>query len=228
LNKSNPNFTLIDIDSDKKMIDINQIRELIKNLNKSSFNTKPRFVLIDNVEYLNINSVNALLKSIEEPSDNVYFILINNYKKVLSTLSSRCINFKIFLSNKEILDTTNKILDDKLELTINRDLINYYSTPGNIYNLVKFAKINEIDLLNLNLQDFLRIIIKENYYKKDNLVRYLIFDLIEFYFIKLSSSFSRKVNDKYMYFLRRISDTKKFNLDEETLFIEFEKEILDG
>ena len=37
-NKSNPNFYLIDIAEDKKKIDINQIRELIINLNKSSFN----------------------------------------------------------------------------------------------------------------------------------------------------------------------------------------------
>ena len=55
LNKSNPNFILIDIDEDKKSIDINQIRNLILNLNKSSFNIKPRFVLIDNIELLNIN-----------------------------------------------------------------------------------------------------------------------------------------------------------------------------
>ena len=55
LNKSNPNFILIDIDEDKKSIDINQIRNLILTLNKSSFNTKPRLVLIDNIELLNIN-----------------------------------------------------------------------------------------------------------------------------------------------------------------------------
>ena len=73
-NKSNPNFILIDIHADKKSIDINQIRNLILNLNKSSFNKKPRFVLIDNIEYLNINSVNALLKILEEPNDNAHFI----------------------------------------------------------------------------------------------------------------------------------------------------------
>ena len=39
-NKSNPNFQLIDVLQDKKKIDINQIRELIINLNKSSFNKK--------------------------------------------------------------------------------------------------------------------------------------------------------------------------------------------
>ena len=57
LNKSNPNLILVDVNVDKKMIDINQIRELISNLNKSSFNDKPRFVLIDNIELLNINSL---------------------------------------------------------------------------------------------------------------------------------------------------------------------------
>ena len=39
-NKTNPNFQLIDVLEDKNKIDINQIRELIKNLNKSSFNKK--------------------------------------------------------------------------------------------------------------------------------------------------------------------------------------------
>ena len=51
LNKSNPNFYLLDINLEKKSIDINQIRKLISNLNKSSFNKKPRFVLIDNIEF---------------------------------------------------------------------------------------------------------------------------------------------------------------------------------
>ena len=53
INKSNPNLSIIDLNDDKKIIDINQIRELISNLNKSSFNNKPRFVLIDNIEFLN-------------------------------------------------------------------------------------------------------------------------------------------------------------------------------
>ena len=60
---------------------------MILTLNKSSFNTKPRLVLIDNIELLNINSVNALLKIVEEPNDNIYFILINNNKKILPHLN---------------------------------------------------------------------------------------------------------------------------------------------
>ena len=82
-NKSNPNFNLIDVSKDKKNIDINQIRELIISLNKSSFNMKKRFVLIDNIEFLNENSSNSLLKILEEPNDNIIFILIHNNKRVL-------------------------------------------------------------------------------------------------------------------------------------------------
>ena len=45
-NKSNPNFNLIDVEDGKKNIDINQIRDLISNLNKSSFNVKPIFMFL--------------------------------------------------------------------------------------------------------------------------------------------------------------------------------------
>jgi DNA polymerase III subunit delta' len=228
LNKSNPNINIVDINSDKKTIDINQIRELTINLNKSSFNTKPRFVLIDNIEFLNNNSINALLKVLEEPNHNINFILINNNKKILSTLLSRCVNYKISLTNKECLEIADHLLTGNLKNIINDDLINYYFTPGKIYKLVKFAELYEYNLADLNLKNFLKIIIKENHYKKDLLIKDIIFDLMEFYFRKLNSSFSKKINIKYSYFLKRISDTKSFNLDEESLFMEFEEEILNG
>ena len=151
LNRSNPNIILIDINSEKKFIDIDQIRKLIHSLNKSSFNNKPRFVLIDNIELLNTHSVNALLKILEEPTSNINFILINNNKKILKTLLSRCINFKIYLSNQESLNIANDLLNNNLDETVNEDLINYYSSPGNIYNLAQFGKIDNYDLSKIEL-----------------------------------------------------------------------------
>ena len=228
LNRSNPNLILVDIDSEKKSIDINQIRKLISNLNKSSFNNKPRFVLIDNIEFLNINSINALLKVLEDPNNNIYFILINNNKNILKTLLSRCINFKIYLTNNESITIANKLLNGKLKNIVNEDLISYYVTPGIIFNLVKFAESNKYDLLNFSLNEFLKIIIKEKHYKKDELIKHIFFDLIEFYFLKVNSLVSSKIYDQYTYFLKRISDTKKFNLDEDSLFMELEEELLNG
>ena len=228
LNKSNPNLNIIDVTLEKKFIDIKQVRDLISNLNKSSFNKKPRFVLIDNIEFLNLNSLNALLKILEEPTNNVHFILINSNKKILPTLLSRCINFKITLTNKESLDIANNLLNGRLSEAINKDLINYYLTPGNIYNIFKFGEINKYDLLSLNLKEFLKIIIKNSHYKKNDPIKYLIFDFVEFYFTKFNFSVSAKFHDKYNYFLKKISDTKRFNLDEESLFLEFEDKILNG
>ena len=165
MNKSNPNLILIDIQR-KNVIEINQVRELISNLNKSSFNKKPKFVLIDNIEFLNVYSINALLKVLEEPNENVHFILIKNNKKILSTLLSRCINFKISLSNKECLEIASKLINENLHEIINTDLINYYLTHGNIYRLINFGKEKKIDLLNLDLKNFLKLIINEKFYKK--------------------------------------------------------------
>ena len=228
LNKSNINFSLIDVNPEKKTIDINQIRDLISNLKKSSLNEKPRYVLIDNIEFLNINSINALLKILEEPSENVFFILINNNKHVLKTLLSRCINFKISIPHSQVLEITNDLLNGDISEFISKDLINYYSTPGNLFNLVKFSKIYKYDLKDLHLSQFLRLIIKDKLYKKDSPINYLIYDFIEFSFHKANLSLSSNINDKYSYFLRMMSDIKKFNLDEELFFIEFERKILNG
>ena len=227
-NKSNPNFILVDIQEEKKNIDISQIRNLILTLNKSSFNTKPRFVLIDNIELLNINAVNALLKILEEPNDNINFILINNNKRILPTLKSRCLNFKIQLTSKQSIEVTNKILDNNHNGFLNEDLVNNYSTPGEILNLIDFANKNDIDLIETNLKDFIKKIIMEKLYKKNNSIKNLIYSLMEFYFRKNVSVTNIKLINSYNYFLKKIENTKTFNLDEETLFMEIEDNILNG
>ena len=227
-NKSNPNFISIDIEEDKKSIDINQIRNLILTLNKSSFNTKPRLVLIDNIELLNINSVNALLKILEEPNDNIYFILINNNKKILSTLKSRCLNYKIHLTSNQSFDITNKILETDFMNLINEEMINNYSTPGAILNLINFASKNDVDLKEINLKDFIKKIIMEKKYKKDQFIKYLLYFLIEIYFRKNVSVKNIKLLKIQNYFLNKINNTKIFNLDDETLLMEFEDRVLNG
>ena len=228
LNKSNPNFILIDIEDDKKNIDINQIRNLILTLNKSSFNTKPRFVLIDNIELLNINSVNALLKILEEPNDNIYFILINNNKKILPTLKSRCLNYNIHLTSNQSFDITNKILGENFIDSIHEQMLNNYGTPGSILNLLDFANKNDFDLREINLKDLIKKIIKEKKYKKDQYIKHLLYSLIEVYFRKNVSVKNINLLKIQNYFLKKILNTKIFNLDDETLLMEFEDMVLNG
>ena len=227
-NKSNPNFYLIDVLEDKKKIDINQIRELIINLNKSSFNKKKRFVLIDNIELLNINSINALLKILEEPNLNINFILINNNKRVLPTLKSRCLNFKLFLTKDQSIRIVNQILNDDINTIINNKLFDYYTTPGKLFKLTRLSKEYNLDLVNFDLNKTLKTIIKDKIYKKNNSITEIIYSFIELYFRNNISSENISLINSYRYFLERINNTKIYNLDEETLFMEFEDKILNG
>ena len=227
-NKSHPNFTLVDIFEDKKNIDINQIRNLILSLNKSSFNTKPRLVLIDNIELLNANSVNALLKILEEPNENINFLLINNNKKILPTLTSRCLEFKIHLNIMQSIDIANKILNDDVIDLINNEFMHNYISVGEILKLIDIGKKNEIDMKLINLNGLIKQIIFEKKYKKDSSLKQTIYSLIEIYFRNNVSVKNINLMDTYKYFLKKINDTKKFNLDEEILFMEFEDRILNG
>tara|TARA_Y100000389_G_C17439904_1_gene507902 strand:- start:167 stop:1096 length:930 start_codon:yes stop_codon:yes gene_type:complete len=227
-NKSNPNFTLIDVTEDKKYINIEQIRNLILLLNKSSFNTKPRFILIDNIELLNTNSVNALLKIVEEPNDNIFFILINNNKKVLSTLKSRCLNFKFFLPHHQSIEIINTIINDDLNNFINKEFITNYSTPGNLLDIINYANQNDIDLKKIGLKEFITHSINDKKYKKDKSIKELIYSLIEVYFRNNTSINNMKFMYLHNYFLNKINNTKIFNLDDEILFMEFEDKVLNG
>ena len=227
-NKSNPNFYLIDVKEDKKNIDINQIRELIINLNKSSFNNKKRFVLIDNIELLNLNSINALLKILEEPNENINFILINNNKRVLPTLKSRCLNFKVFLTKDQCIRIINQLLNDDINNIINDKLFDYYFTPGKLFKLIKLSHEYNLDLANFDLNTTLTTIIKDKIYKKDKSIIEIIFSFIELYFRNNISSENINLIKSYRYFLEKINNTRIYNLDEETLFMEFEDKILNG
>ena len=228
-NNSHPNFYLIDLLTDKKSIDVGQIREMINYTNKSTFNNIGRFILIDNVENLNKNSVNALLKIIEEPNENVFFILINNNEKnILPTLKSRCLTFKISLTFEESINISNSILEKNVLEFVNYDLVSYYNSPGEIINLFNFAEQKSINLKNYTLSSFINLIIENNYYKKNKPVQILLINLIELFFLKKYMITKTKISliNFYHEFIKKIYNTEKFNLDEESLFLEFKSKFL--
>tara|TARA_B110000003_G_scaffold267763_1_gene296406 strand:- start:613 stop:1542 length:930 start_codon:yes stop_codon:yes gene_type:complete len=227
-NKSNPNFYLIDVVDDKNSIDINQIRELIINLNKSSFNNIPRFVLIDNIELFNINSINAFLKILEEPNKNINFILINNNRRVLPTLKSRCLNFKVFLTKDQSISIVNQLLKDDINNIINNKLLDNYITPGKSIYLIKLFENYNLDLVNFDLNATLKTLIRDKIYKKDKSIIQIIYSFIELYFRNNISIENINLLKSYHYFLKKINNTKIYNLDEEILFMEFEDKILNG
>ena len=74
------------ISSSNQKITIDEIRNLKVKLSKTSINNLKRFIIIDEIESLNLNCLNGLLKIIEEPNNKDHFILINNKKQLSHVL----------------------------------------------------------------------------------------------------------------------------------------------
>ena len=226
-NETHTNILKIKKSNDKQNIEIDQIREIIKFTNQSSFNNKSRFIIIEDIEYLNINSSNALLKSLEEPNSNVYFFLIHNTEmKVLDTIKSRCLEYKIDLKIKDTKLIVDNYFDEHIFEIINNELKNYYSTPRFIISLVSYLKENDLNISDTNINKLIINIIDNKHYDKHVFVKEYLNYIIELYFynhINISKKIAFKMKK---YYCSKFSNIKKFNLDYESFFLEFKEKLL--
>lgn len=89
--------------SKKKQISVQQIRELSDFLELSSHrNGGLRIALVMPAESLNMASANALLKMLEEPPENMMFVLVADHpQKLLPTILSRCQKVELPLPQQE-------------------------------------------------------------------------------------------------------------------------------
>ena len=229
-NGTHPNFFLISNNSEKSNSQISKVREMINYTNKSSFNDQYKIVLIDNIEYLNLNSINALLKIIEEPNDKVLFLLIqDSKKKIINTLTSRCIKFNLFLNNETKNEIIKKLLNNNFYANLNNDFKNIYTSQGDIVSLHNFFKNNDIDET-ITIDSFIKLLINKSLFKKNSYIIDNISYFLELYFLKMiySVKSKNKVNNFYNYFLSKISNCHKYNLDLESVLIEFDGKVLNG
>ena len=226
-NNSHPNIFKIYKEKNKKFIEISKIREMIQFQNRSSFNNKIRSIIIDDLEYLTINSTNALLKSVEEPNENILFILINNSAdKILDTLRSRCIEFKLLLKYNEIKKIVDIYFNDEIYLKIPKDFKIYYNSPSFLIGLIEFLNENCVDFINLTIENFIIDLIKNKYYLKNQFIFDHLNVFVELYFYK-NINRSKKIPYKIKeYFYLKLSQIKKYNLDLEIFFLEFEEKLL--
>ena len=226
-NLSHPNFYLIDLLDAKKVIEISQVRKAISYSQKSSFNDNYRIVLIDNIEYLNLYSANALLKIIEEPNEKLFFILIHNSsKKIIRTLQSRCIIYKKNFTYEENLSIASDLANVNLKNFFNESIINHYSTVGDLLSLYNFSIKNKLDVKKLSLKDLLLYLINFKIYKNSPDLTNLTFKLIESYFYySFLNNKNLDIYKLYEYFIKKIDYTNKFNLDIESLFLEFKNKV---
>ena len=170
-------------DKTSEYISIDQIRGLNNFISQSSFNNVPKFIIFDSADNFNKNSSNSLLKILEEPSNNTYFILISHQlSNILPTIRSRCIKFYFNKPSKVIFHEIIK--NENVDINNNDIDFLYLLSNGSPGTAIKISsdKMNELYDSIINITN----------YNKDNLSK-KIYDLSEYV-----SNFS---NDEYKVFL---------------------------
>lgn len=214
--------------SDIHNLRIEDIRKLKINLQKTPLNNEKRFIIFDDIELFNLNSVNALLKIIEEPSDKNYFILINNKTKpLIQTISSRCLELRIFFNKytkDNVIAFLTKFFNQKV--LIEKDLIQI--SPG---NFIKFNYIFVSKNININEKFIENLNNLINLYKKDKDIFYkdLILFFIDYYFQSNKYKMivtNKKIFEKKTELVRKIDQYFVYNLNQNNLLTFLENNFL--
>lgn len=143
--ENNPDILLIERDEDKKDITVDLIRKIIDFTNLTSAFSNKRVVIIDAIDEMNKNSSNALLKILEEPGKNIFFLLINhNSSRIVPTIKSRCRIIKLSPPKFEDFSRALKLLEPNINLEEIKDL--FVISSESIGLALEFYKQSGLDL----------------------------------------------------------------------------------
>ena len=115
------------INKNNENIKIDEVRKIIYSSIESSFNSPKKIFILCGIENLRKESSNALLKILEEPPKNVYFILLSRTLNIIPTIKSRTIKFHLSGMNNEELGVSKEI---------------YYFFDGNENDILEFKRQN--------------------------------------------------------------------------------------
>ena len=90
---------------------VDEARELIRKASISSYEGDKKIFIIEGVNLLRKESANAILKTIEEPSDGNFFILLSNDKNILPTIKSRSAEIVFKPLGREELEVDERLYD---------------------------------------------------------------------------------------------------------------------
>src|SRR5256712_10558616 len=88
---THPDVMTLSVEEEASQIKIAQVRQLLGMLDLQPFEGRNKVFIIDPADLLNAEAANALLKGLEEPPENSFFILVTvNVHELLLTVRSRC------------------------------------------------------------------------------------------------------------------------------------------
>lgn len=141
-------------------IRISQIRELRQKLALSNSLPGRKFVLIIEANEMRVEAQNALLKTLEEPRENISFILIcSNKNTLLTTILSRCQMIYFPPLDEELIA---KEVQKKLNIDEKKSKLIAKFSDGSFTQALEFAG-EEIVFIRNKMVDFLRQFIRKEY-----------------------------------------------------------------
>ena len=213
-----------------KSINTNTIRGLKTEILQSTILNKDRFIILDDVELFNKNALNALLKIIEEPSRNNFFLLIDNKTKpIIETIHSRSIKFKLILNKNSRTEITKSLINIfNIEDCINFNL--YDLTPGNFLVFNAICHENKIDI-NADYMDNLTLLL--NLYKKSKSINFInmILFLTDLHFLKQNYSnkdYFAKIIESKFFITSNLNNFITYNLNQNSLINAINSKIYNG
>jgi len=88
---THPDVVTISVEEEASQIKIAQIRRLLEMLDFQPLEGRNKIFIVDPADLMNAEASNALLKGLEEPPENSFFVLITvNVHELLLTIRSRC------------------------------------------------------------------------------------------------------------------------------------------
>ena len=131
------------------------------------------------------------------------------------------------INNFSIKKILNNLYTDINYDEISHDFIKYSYSLSNLINFINICKNENLDFENITIDNFLKYIFENNLYKnkKYQNIDFKIF--IEIFFRKKINFINKdKIFNLYSYFNLRFDKCKKFNLDMESFFLEFNSKLL--
>ncbi len=108
---------------------VDEVRKLIENINLLPTSLKYKVYIIDEVHMLSIGAFNALLKTLEEPPEHAVFILATtDYKKIPTTIMSRCLTFYFNNISTDMVVDHLKSVCEKEKISIDDDTLSEIAT----------------------------------------------------------------------------------------------------
>ena len=148
----------------KASMGVDEVREIIEEVSKRPYEGDKKVIIIHEGSKLTIQAQNALLKTIEEPPQGVYIILLaESLETLLETIKSRCQVYKLTPLNNKQMEMYINTLGSYSEEEIKASLAYGEGIPGKAERLLNDDNLSE-------LREIIVKLLKDINYAKEDLV----------------------------------------------------------